>query len=106
MTVCARPARRPARKDELKRAREFYIGQFLIGMDNSMDLMLWAGEEHLASGRVRELPEIEREVRRVTAGGIRALAARLFTGGGMNCALLGPVPAAKRERLDRLLRFD
>jgi len=76
--------------DELKRAKEFYLGQMMLALEDTLDHMLWIGETTAALDKVYELEEIIKQVRRVKAHDIREVAGLLFSNDRINLALIGP----------------
>ncbi len=76
---------------ELRRAREFYTGQLLLAMEDTSNRMLWMGESILSLGKVLAIEEILKGVGDVSDSDIRRVAGKLFTGGNLSLAALGPV---------------
>lgn len=76
--------------DELKRAKEFYLGQMMLALEDTLDHMLWIGETTAALDRVYTLEEIIKQVRKVKAQDIREVAGLLFCDSRINLALIGP----------------
>ncbi len=76
---------------ELNRAREFYTGQLLLAMEDTNNRMLWMGESMLSLGRLLTVEEILEGVRDVEFSDVKRVAEKLFTGGNLNLAVLGPL---------------
>ena len=55
--------------DELKRAKEYYLGQLTLAMEDTMDQMLWIGETTTTLDRTFALEDIIKEVKKVIPGG-------------------------------------
>jgi len=89
--------------DELRRAKDFYLGQFELGLENSMSQMLWVGEDALTLGRCRTPEEVQRHIEKASAEDIRRVAADLFVHSHLNLALVGP-PKSEKEFAE-LLHF-
>ena len=96
-------AEKTVKADELKRAKEFFIGQLQLGLESSMNQMFWMGENLLAYGRCRTAEEVVRKVERITAADLKRVARRIFVTNSMNLAVVGPVHSD--QRLQKLLRF-
>jgi predicted Zn-dependent peptidase len=76
---------------ELRRARDFAIGQFDLTLESTENQMNFVGEQVLGYGRITP-PEITRQrLADVTAGQLRAVAADFFRPGRMNLALVSPL---------------
>jgi predicted Zn-dependent peptidase len=77
--------------DELRRAKDFFIGQLMLALEDTMDHMLWMGETVACGDKLHTLEEIIRDVKKVTATDIRSVARELFTEGKLNVAIIGPL---------------
>lgn len=75
---------------ELQRAKEFYLGQLDLGLESTMNQMLWIGESAMSLGRIRTYAEVEREIRKITPEKIRDCARLLFKTPHLNLAIVGP----------------
>lgn len=82
----------PPTAAELRRAKDYLIGQHRIGLEGTTSQMTWMGECLLGYDRVVE-PEVAREaVARVTAAEVQACAQEVFFGPGTTVlAAVGPV---------------
>jgi len=94
----------PVSADELRRAQDFYLGQLDLGLENSMNQMLWAGESVVTLDRCRTPEEVTRAVEAVSAEDIRRVAQSLFKTSSLNLAVVGP-PKSDKEFND-LLHFS
>ncbi|MDD5245981.1 MAG: pitrilysin family protein [Candidatus Omnitrophica bacterium] len=83
-------AKIPVRPDEFKRAKEFYLGQLSLAMEETMDSMLWLGESMVTLNKTFTLEQIVREVRQVTRADLREVARQIFKPSRVNLALVGP----------------
>jgi predicted Zn-dependent peptidase len=98
-----RLTRSPVGGEELKRAKEFYLGQMELGLESNMNQMLWIGEHAALFGYNKFPQEVRRAVERVSAGDIRAVACSLFKDCGMSLAVIGPeVKRFEKEYLKSL----
>jgi len=79
------------KSDELKRAKEFYLGQLMLSLEDTMDNMLWVGESLISLDKVCPVKETIAKVNAVTRNNIRELANRIITREAINLALIGPV---------------
>ena len=78
-------------ENEFKRAKEFYLGQLELALEDTMDCMLWIGESTVMLDRVRTLGEVIKEVERVRRPELREVAQEVFKEEKIKCALIGPV---------------
>jgi predicted Zn-dependent peptidase len=75
---------------ELRRARDFVIGQIDLGLESADNQMNWIGEQWLGYGHINRPVEIKRHLQRVTAAQIRAAARDFFRPERLNLALVSP----------------
>ncbi len=88
-------SKEPVSADELRRAKDFYLGQLELGLENSMNQMLWAGENVVTLGRIRTVEEVLKRVEAVNPDHIRRVAQNLFKTSSLNLAIVGPSKSEK-----------
>ncbi len=81
---------------ELRRARDYVIGQLDLSLENTENQMMWMGEQWLGYGKVFSLNEIRRGFLHVRASEIRAAARDFFRPERMSLALVSPLKNARR----------
>ncbi|HBH97401.1 MAG TPA: hypothetical protein DDX89_06420 [Candidatus Omnitrophica bacterium] len=98
-----RVRRKPVGAGELKRAKEFYCGQLLMALEETMEHMLWMGEQVVAVGRVGQPRELIAAIERVSAREIRQAARVVFEARRLFLALIGPTSQDQSGTLQGLL---
>ncbi|MCX5700866.1 MAG: pitrilysin family protein [Candidatus Omnitrophica bacterium] len=83
--------------DEFRRAKEFYVGQLKLGLEDTLEHMLWIGETNATLNRTFSLNEIIAEVERVDRSKICEVAAEIFREDNLNLSLIGPLAGAKTK---------
>jgi len=91
----------PPAAAELRRARDYLIGQIDLGLESTDNQMNWLGEQVLGYGKVIPPAEIKRRLTAVRAAEIRAVAREFFQLGRLNLALVSPLKSG--ARLGKLL---
>lgn len=87
---------------ELRRARDYVIGQMELGLESTDNQLNWLGEQLLGYGRIHQPAHIKRRLAKVTAAEIQTVARDFFRPERMNLALISP---RKSDRgLAQLLR--
>jgi predicted Zn-dependent peptidase len=86
-----RLAETPPSAAELRRARDYVLGQIDLGQESTESQMNWIGEQVLAYGRIFSPTEVKRRLGRVTPGQIRAVALDFFRPERLNLALVSPL---------------
>ncbi len=89
-------AARPVSKEELHRAKEYFLGQLMISLEDTMDQMLWTGESTLTLDKTLTVKQVVEQVRKVSAADVKNVAGMLFGKEKANLALIGPL-AGKEE---------
>ncbi|MGE5307840.1 MAG: M16 family metallopeptidase [Deltaproteobacteria bacterium] len=99
----ARIREKPVQASELSRAKEFYTGQLLLSLEDTLDHMLWIGEPTVTLDKTYTLEEVVRQIREVTSEDIQAVAKLILPEKTGQLALIGPFKG-REKRLEGLLR--
>ena len=94
-------ARKPVPQNELRRAKDYYLGQFLMGLEDTLDHLLWVGEKLLYWEHVPTRNEITAEVEKVSAEDIQKVARQIFRTARLNLSLIGPLKEKDQEKIKR-----
>lgn len=94
------------RADELRRAKDYFMSQVYLGVEDTLDHMLWAGERALCAGELPDQKEICEKVEAVTLDELREVAQELFRTRNLNLALIGPVPEKMQQQLSNNLVIE
>ena len=91
----------PVTADELGRAKEYYKGQLLFALEDTMSHMLWLGEKIIMGEKDFSSKSILKNVEGVSAQDITRVAAGIFRNGNLNLAVISPTKeeAAVKEAL-------
>ena len=96
-------SKQPPSPVELRRAKDYAIGQMRLGLESTANRMMWLGEHLLAYGSIQTPEEVEQRIMAVTAEDVQEAAAHLFRDNRLNVAVITP---SKEERAVRdLLGF-
>jgi predicted Zn-dependent peptidase len=87
---------------ELRRARDYLIGQIDLGLESTENQMMWLGEQFLAYGKVITAAEVKEHLGAVTPGDVRRVARDFLRPEQMSLALVAPLKSD--AGLARLLR--
>jgi len=91
----ARLKEQPPGARELQRAKDYVLGQLRLGLESTSNQMMWIGDNLLAYGRFIPPETAIRQVERVTAGEVRALAGEILRPDRVSLAVLAPDIAEK-----------
>jgi predicted Zn-dependent peptidase len=81
----------PVDKGELQRAKEYYKGQLLFALEDTMSRMLWCGERVIAGEKDLEPKSILAKVDAVQTEDIMRVANGIFKDANLNLAIIGPI---------------
>jgi predicted Zn-dependent peptidase len=93
-----RIARGAPSQAELRRARDYVVGQIELGCESTESQMNWVGEQLLGYGRVFSPDAVKRRLREVTGGQVRAAARDFFRPERLNLAMVSPLKKAGHLR--------
>lgn len=93
----------PVGREEFERAREYYRGQLLLGLEDTADHMLWMGEYMSAEGRIPSPREVLAKIDKITPDDIKRVANRVFKDSGLNLALIGSINKTEEKRISEAL---
>jgi len=94
--------RRPVPREELRRAKDYFIGQFLMGLEDTLDHLLWVGEKVLYLEAVPDRERITRQIEKVSGEDIQKVARQIFDTPHLNLTLIGPLKEKEQEKIKRL----
>jgi predicted Zn-dependent peptidase len=87
---------------ELRRARDYVLGQIDLSLEGTENQMNWVGEQLLGYGNVISAEQIKKRLARVSAAQIRGACQDFFQRDRLNLALVSPLKSAATA--ERLLR--
>ena len=85
--ICEAP---PSAK-ELKKARDYTIGQTAMGLESTTNQMMWMGESLLGYGKILDPSELEKKVLAVEPHHVQQVACHCLHRGRLGVAVVGPV---------------
>lgn len=85
------------RPDEFRRAKEFYLGQLALALEDTMEYMLWMGESVACLDKVYTLGQVIKEVNKVSMKDVRQVAGQIFKNKAINLALIGPLEKLEKN---------
>ena len=101
----ARVRREVVSRAELRRAKDYYAGQLVMGLEDTMEQMLWVGEQAVAVGRIARTELLLAHMAKVTERDIRRVARQLFVTPKMHLVVVGPIAEPEASRLAAFCRI-
>ncbi|NOX96622.1 MAG: insulinase family protein [Nitrospirae bacterium] len=96
---------KPVSRKELRRAKDFVTGQFLLALEDTSSYMHWLGENKLCLGKVPPVEEILEKVNKVTTDDLMRIANRIFTNDNLNLALIGPLKEKEEKEINKVFQL-
>ncbi|HEY4512952.1 MAG TPA: pitrilysin family protein [Candidatus Paceibacterota bacterium] len=100
---CKKLKKYKVEEDELNKVKECLIGNMKLTLESSDDIANFYGGQELLKRDIKGAEEKARDIRRVTATQIQAIAKDIFKNNGLNLALIGPFKDSKK--FQKLLKF-
>ena len=88
---------------EFTRAKEYYFGQVLLGLEDTLDQMLWIGESMLVYDHIRTMKEVIAAITKVKPDDIRRMAKTVLKEERFNLALIGALKEDQEKNLRSLM---
>jgi len=92
--------------DEFRRAKDYILGQLLLGMEDTMEHMLWLGESELSRNRIQTLKDVVRHFEKVKPADCLTAARETLTFNHLSFAAIGPVEEGLQNKIQSLVRPD
>ncbi|MCM8760892.1 MAG: insulinase family protein [Candidatus Omnitrophica bacterium] len=86
-----RVSREAVSAEEMRRAKEYYKGQLLFALEDTMSHMLWLGEKLIAGEKDISVKDILDRVEKVTQDDLMRIAQEIFRDANLNLAAIGPI---------------
>ncbi|HUX36089.1 MAG TPA: insulinase family protein, partial [Candidatus Paceibacterota bacterium] len=90
-------------KNELQRAKDHMIGNFILGLESSDELAGFYGSQEIMTEKLLKPSQIIDKIQGVTAEEVSGLARSIFKNESLNLALIGPY--RRTETFKKILRF-
>ena len=89
--------------DEFKRAKDYFLGQFLLGLEDTLDHMLWIGEAIISNDKVHTLKDVVRKVKKVTPADVARVAEEILDQSRFKLSIVGPLNDEQEKELQQYL---
>jgi len=103
LKVLAKIASQEVKSDEFKRAQEYYMGQSLLGLEDTMDQMLWMGGGVISNDQVKSIEDIIKRIKAITPADIKRVAKEILNPQRLNVAIIGPMSEEQQKQLRSLV---
>ena len=99
-------AKTPPSTEELKRAKDFFMSQICMGVEDTLDNLLWAGDRVINGRSVPDLTKIRHNIQNVKPEQVSAVARQLFQNSKMYLTAVGPISASLKREIQKALKLE
>ena len=85
--------------DELKRAKEYFLGQFLLGLEDTMDHMIWLGSAFISQDRIKTHQAVINKIKAASLEDLQRVAKEILSNKRLNVSLVGPIDDKQQKQL-------
>ncbi|MCM8818436.1 MAG: insulinase family protein [Candidatus Omnitrophica bacterium] len=78
------------KEDEIERGKKFLISQFLMGLEDNLEYMLWIGEQKLLKRKMENINEIVKKIEKVKKRQVEEVANEIFKKENFYLAVISP----------------
>lgn len=93
-------------ESELNRAKEFCMGQLSMSLEDTLDHMVFLGEEVCTTGEPLDFNRIKKEILGTKPSGIKEVAREIFREDKINISLVGPIKEFDKDRCFNYIKSD
>ncbi|MDA9101340.1 insulinase family protein [Omnitrophica bacterium] len=97
--------RKPVTDGELRRAKDYFMSQLYLALEDTLDHVLWVGERALEKQELPDPHKIRQRIEAVSRESILQTARKLFVTSNLNFSLIGPVHQTVQARIRRDLKI-
>jgi predicted Zn-dependent peptidase len=99
MRELSKVCKKPVTEKELRRAKDYFISQLYMALEDTLEHMLWVGEYVLGREELPDRDKIRENVEAVTPAQIQEIAQQVFKTSNLNLALIGPAPDKLQKQI-------
>ncbi len=103
LAECRKLKNEKASVEELNKVKECLIGNMKLSLESTDDIANFHGGQELLKREIKGAQEKAKEIRKVTANQIQALAKNIFKSAKLNLALIGPFK--EKAKFLKILKF-
>ncbi|MDO8728778.1 MAG: pitrilysin family protein [bacterium] len=100
---CRKLSKAPISDEELQKVKEHYVGHLYLGLETTDSVAEFYAVQEIITGKLKNLQELEKNIRKVTAKNIMRVAADIFRDDKLNLAIVGSI--TDKNDLKKVLSF-
>lgn len=91
-------------KKEFQLAKDYLFGQLMLGLEDTMEHMLWIGETIISRDKIKTLAHVIKEFNKITLQDIQRVAREVLDKNRFHLAIVGPLTEQQEHQINIL--FD
>lgn len=103
LKVLKKTAREGVTAGEFQRAKDYFTGQFLLGLEDTMDYMLWIGGAVLGNDPVQTVTDVMKKIKEVRINDIQRVARHILAHHRLNVAVIGPLNSSQEKDIKAIV---
>lgn len=103
LSELSRSAEDSVGREELQKAKDHIVGNFILGLETSDELAGFYGSQEIISKKLLKPAQITDKIQKVSPDDVKSVARHIFKNEKLNLALIGPYK--RIETFKKLLRF-
>ena len=92
-------------QNEFERAREYLSGQLVLGLEDTMEHMLWVGEGVIAKNETKTMKSMLKELAQIKRADVKRIATEILDRNRYNLAVIGPLTEEQQEQLTKMMNI-
>ena len=90
-------------KGEFQRTKDYFKGQFLLSLEDTMEHMLWVGSEVLSGDHIKSSHDVIAKIDAVSMDDVVRVAKDILAPHKLNLALIGPLDGKGEKQLKTII---
>ena len=90
--------------DELRRAKQYYMGQLLLGLEDSLDQMAYMGENLLLEGKVKKIANIIKKIESLSWVDVQNAGKLISDARNYNFSIVGPIATVREKNIIKVIK--
>lgn len=103
LKVLSKVALQGVTQDEFQRAKDYYTGQFQLGLEDTMDYMLWIGSVVISDDKVKTVKDVMNRIKAVRIEDLQRVAAHVLAANRVNVSIIGPLTKEQEKDINRII---
>ncbi len=91
------------KQDEFNRAKEYFLGQFQLGLEDTLEHMIWLGAVVLSRDASKTYADVIKRIKAVTPADVTRVAKNILTEHRLNLSIIGPLTEVQQTQIGKII---